>query len=96
MNSIPSILQPAVRKGPRYSVRPFYTSLVVFTGLVLLSWALRSGTTQEFPQRTSANVFLARRETEPDVGASPQLYQLCITFLVELDGKLIFALCDDI
>ncbi|KAJ5936358.1 Sodium/calcium exchanger membrane region [Penicillium verhagenii] len=66
MNQFSSILRPAVRKGPRYSVRPFYTTLLVFAVLVALSWALRSNIIGQSPRRTTTNVFLARRQDEPE------------------------------
>ncbi|KAJ6109671.1 Sodium/calcium exchanger membrane region, partial [Penicillium sp. IBT 16267x] len=66
MNQLPSILRPAVRKGPRYSVRPFYTTLLVFTALVALSWAVRSNIIGQSPRSTTTKEFLARRENEPE------------------------------
>ncbi|KAJ5806225.1 Sodium/calcium exchanger membrane region [Penicillium pulvis] len=66
MNQLPMILRPAVRKGPRYSVRPFYTTLLVFAALVALSWAVRSNIIGQSPRRTTTNVLLARRENEPE------------------------------
>lgn len=66
MNQLPSILQPAVRKRPRYSVRPFYTTLLVFTGLVVLSWALRSIPIGGSPKPAAKNLFLAKRGDEPE------------------------------
>ncbi|KAJ5702852.1 Sodium/calcium exchanger membrane region [Penicillium malachiteum] len=66
MDRISSFLQPTVRKGPRYSVRPFYTTLVVFTALVVLSWTVRRVIIGESPRSASTNVFLFRREDEPE------------------------------
>lgn len=71
MNQLPNILRPAVRKGPRYSVRPFYTTLLVFAALVALSWAVRSNIIGQSPRRTTTNVLLARRENEPEVQCIP-------------------------
>lgn len=67
MHQFPFTLRPAVRKGPRYSVRPFYTTLLVFAALVALSWAVRSNIIGQSPRRTTTNVSLARRENEPEV-----------------------------
>ncbi|KAJ5628278.1 Sodium/calcium exchanger membrane region [Penicillium lividum] len=66
MNQLPYILRPAVRKGPRYSVRPFYTTLLVFGVLVALCCALRSNIIGQYPRSTTQNVFLARREDAPE------------------------------
>ncbi|KAJ5663841.1 Sodium/calcium exchanger membrane region [Penicillium longicatenatum] len=66
MNQLPFILRPAVRKGPRYSVRPFYTTLLVFAVLVALSWAVRSNVIGQSPRRITTNVFLTRRGNEPE------------------------------
>jgi sodium/potassium/calcium exchanger 6 len=66
MNALPSFLQPAVRKGPRYSTRPFYTTILVFTTLVALTWAVRSIEIGQVQQRTAAAVSLLKRE-EPEV-----------------------------
>ena len=67
MNALPSSLQPAVRKGPRYSARPFYTTILVFTTLVALTWALRASGNGQVQQRTAAGVSLIKREHEPEV-----------------------------
>ncbi|CAL5868615.1 uncharacterized protein PFLUO_LOCUS2842 [Penicillium psychrofluorescens] len=40
MNYLPSFLRPAARRGPRYSVRPFCATLLVFTVLATVSWLL--------------------------------------------------------
>lgn len=88
MNQLPFILRPAVRKGPRYSVRPFYTTLLVFAALVALSWAIRSNIIGQFPRRTPANVFLARRETEPEVQCLPVHPLYDNLFLVGQQRKL--------
>ncbi|KAJ5677372.1 uncharacterized protein N7477_003005 [Penicillium maclennaniae] len=66
MNALPSFLQPAVRRGPRYSTRPFYTSILVFTTLVALTFAVRSIGTGQIHQRTAAGVPLLKREEEPE------------------------------
>ncbi|KGO40846.1 Sodium/calcium exchanger membrane region [Penicillium expansum] len=66
MNQLPSFLQPAVRK-PRYSIRPFYTTLLVFTLIATTSWFL-TGTTNEngqFAQSgTELRTGLFKREGE--------------------------------
>ncbi|KAJ5127434.1 hypothetical protein N7448_008213 [Penicillium atrosanguineum] len=66
MNALPSFLQPAVRKGPRYSTRPFYTSILVFTTLVALTFAVRNIGSGQVHQRTAAGVSLLKREKEPE------------------------------
>lgn len=69
MNQLPSFLQPAVRK-PRYSIRPFYTTLLVFTLIATTSWFL-TGTTNEngqFAQSgTELRTGLFKREGELEV-----------------------------
>ncbi|KAJ5200211.1 Sodium/calcium exchanger membrane region [Penicillium cf. griseofulvum] len=50
MNQLPSFLQPTVRK-PRYSIRPFYTTLLVFA-LIATAKFLFTGTTNEHAQVT--------------------------------------------
>lgn len=74
MNPLSYSLQPAARKGPRYSVRPFYATIVVFTALAVLSLTLngaRSGWTQ---QGAAAGVSLSKRDDEPEVHtATPPL-----------------------
>ncbi|KAJ5952409.1 uncharacterized protein N7479_010822 [Penicillium vulpinum] len=48
MNQLPSFLQPAVHK-PRYSIRPFYTTLLVFILIGAASWVF-TGTTNDHVQ----------------------------------------------
>jgi sodium/potassium/calcium exchanger 6 len=67
MNALSSFLQPAVRRGPRYSARPFYTTILVFTTLAALTWAIRSTGTGQLQQRTAAGVSLLKREDGPEV-----------------------------
>ncbi|KAF4762229.1 hypothetical protein HAV15_007960 [Penicillium sp. str.  len=66
MNQLPSFLQPAVQK-PRYSIRPFYTTLLVFTLIATTSWFL-TGTPHENGQfaqpGTGPHIDLFKRETE--------------------------------
>ncbi|KAI2730935.1 hypothetical protein CBS147339_381 [Penicillium roqueforti] len=66
MNQLLSFLQPAVRK-PRYSIRPFYTTLLVFTLIAITSWFL-TGTTNEHGQfaqpDTGPHINLLKREGE--------------------------------
>ncbi|KAJ5617138.1 hypothetical protein N7537_002252 [Penicillium hordei] len=66
MNQLPSFLRPAVRK-PRYSIRPFYTTLLVFTLIATASWFL-TGTTHENDQfahpGTGPHIDLFKREAE--------------------------------
>lgn len=59
-----SFLQPAVRNKPRYSVRPFFATILIFATLVALSWTLARDDGQA--QRSTPGV-LARREDEPEV-----------------------------
>lgn len=73
MNALPSFLRPAVRKGPRYSARPFYTTILVFTTLAALTWTIRASGNGQVQQRTVAGVSLLKREDEPEV---PQLLSL--------------------
>ncbi|CAG8196294.1 unnamed protein product [Penicillium salamii] len=40
MNQLPYFLQPADRRQPRYSIRPFYTSLILLSVLATASWLL--------------------------------------------------------
>ncbi|KAJ5747252.1 uncharacterized protein N7511_008948 [Penicillium nucicola] len=68
MNQLPPFLQLAVRKKPRYSTRPFYTTLLVFTVLgtasLIFSGANRPGL---FAQSSStAGIDLLRRGGEPE------------------------------
>lgn len=67
MNSLSYILQPAVRKGPRYSVRPFYATILVFTALVVLSWTARLAGIGPVQQRTTGGVSVFKREEESEV-----------------------------
>ncbi|OQE45054.1 hypothetical protein PENCOP_c002G04761 [Penicillium coprophilum] len=66
MNQLLSFLQPAVRK-PRYSTRPFYTTLLVFALIGTAKW-LSTGTTTEHVQfaqpGTGPHVNLFKREGE--------------------------------
>ncbi|CAI7640511.1 unnamed protein product [Penicillium viridicatum] len=64
MKPLSSFLQPAVRNKPRYSVRPFFATILVFSILVSLTWTLaRTGDGKA--QRSTPGV-LARREDEPE------------------------------
>ncbi|KAJ5312302.1 hypothetical protein N7508_003132 [Penicillium antarcticum] len=68
MNQLPSFLQLAVRKKPRYSTRPFYTTLLVFTVLATASLVF-SGASKPvtFAQSSAtAGVNLFKREGEPE------------------------------
>lgn len=73
MNKLLCFLQPAARK-PRYSIRPFYTSLLVLSVLATASWLL-SATGKEDVQFTQAGVAeglnLFKRESESEVSLSP-------------------------
>lgn len=66
MNPLP-FLQAAVRQKPRYSVRPFFATIVVFTALVALTWTLAGNDDEQALRRTTPGVLLARREDEPEV-----------------------------
>jgi sodium/potassium/calcium exchanger 6 len=74
MNQLLSFLQPAVRKQPRYSTRPFYTTLFIFTILATASW-LFSATGKEHGQftqaGTAAGINLLKREDQPEVSFPP-------------------------
>lgn len=61
------MLQPAARKGPRYSIRPFCATIVVTTALVTLSWALNKNAEGEAVTGATATSFLAKRQNEPHV-----------------------------
>lgn len=62
----PSSLLRPVRKVPRYSVRPFYTTIVVFTTLATLSTLIAwFGKGHVHP--TSTGTLLFKREDEPEV-----------------------------
>jgi sodium/potassium/calcium exchanger 6 len=69
MNRLPSLLRPA-RSGPRYSVRPFYASLLVITVLAVASWTLVGYGNGQTHERTAAGV-LVRRADEPEVFPLP-------------------------
>lgn len=59
---------PPARQKPRYSVRPFYCCLLLFTSLVTLSWALgglRDDSITPYPR-------LFRRQARDYVGALGQ------------------------
>ncbi|OOQ90883.1 sodium/calcium exchanger protein [Penicillium brasilianum] len=64
MNRLPSFLRPA-RSGPRYSVRPFYASLLVITTLAVASWTLGRYGNGQAHERTASGVLL-RRADEPE------------------------------
>jgi sodium/potassium/calcium exchanger 6 len=65
MKSLSSLLQPAVRNKPRYSVRPFFATILVFATLVALTWTLARNDDGQ-TQRSTPGV-LARREDEREV-----------------------------
>lgn len=65
MNRLPSILRPA-RSDPRYSVRPFYASVLVITVLAVVSWTVVGFGNGQAHERTAAGVSL-RRADEPEV-----------------------------
>lgn len=65
MNRLPSFLRPA-RSGPRYSVRPFYASLLIITTLAVASWTLGRYGNGQAHERTASGVLL-RRADEPEV-----------------------------
>lgn len=69
MNQLPSFLQPAIQK-PRYSIRPFYTTFLVFILIATASWFL-TGTTilnGQFAQPiTGPRADLFEREGELEV-----------------------------
>lgn len=65
MNPLSYFLQPAARKGPRYSVRPFYATILIFTTLVIFGWVLNiagGGQDGQIHQRTAAGVSLVKRD----------------------------------
>jgi sodium/potassium/calcium exchanger 6 len=65
MKPLSSLLQPAVRNKPRYSVRPFFATILAFATLVALTWTL-AGNDDGQAQRSTQCV-LARREDEHEV-----------------------------
>lgn len=67
MEPLSPFLQPAVRNKPRYSVRPFFATIVVLTTLVVLTWALAGNDDEQAHRRTASGVLLARQEDEPEV-----------------------------
>ncbi|KAJ5975284.1 Sodium/calcium exchanger membrane region [Penicillium waksmanii] len=64
LQSPPFFLRPA-RKVPRYSVRPFYTSIAVFTTLTILS-LLIAWVGKGQADRTTAGTLLLKRDNEPE------------------------------
>ncbi|KAJ5558576.1 Sodium/calcium exchanger membrane region [Penicillium sp. DV-2018c] len=67
MNQLPSFLQPVVRRRSRYSTRPFYTTVLIFTLIASASWFLRStqsGHGQFAQLSTAASKDLFKREVE--------------------------------
>lgn len=74
MNQLPSFLQPAVRKRPRYSIRPFYTTLLVFTLIAAGSWILTVAGNkhgQSAQPGTAAGINLFKRDGELEVSCPP-------------------------
>ena len=67
MNLLQSILQPAVRIRSRYSVRPFYVSILVFAFVATISWALKGNAHAEVAPPTAASLLLAKRDIEGEV-----------------------------
>lgn len=65
MNWLPPFLQSA-RSRPRYSVRPFYASLLIFATLTVASWTITRHRNGQAHERTAAGVLL-RRADEPEV-----------------------------
>lgn len=88
MHQLSSFLPP-VRKAPRYSVRPFYTTIFVFTTLTVLSLLIAwAGKGQA--HRATASTLLVKRDGEPEV--SPKSYKP-VSF--DTARRLIFTLlCD--
>lgn len=68
MNQLPYFLQPAARRQ-RYSIRPFYTSLIVLSALATGSWLLSTTGNgyESFTQGPAAGINLFKRESEPEV-----------------------------
>ncbi|KAJ5082060.1 Sodium/calcium exchanger membrane region [Penicillium argentinense] len=66
MNRLSSFLRPAARKAPRYSVRPFYTTILVFTALATLSLLISWSEKDTAHLRTAADPLLVKREGEPE------------------------------
>ena len=60
-----SFLRPA-RKAPRYSVRPFYATIVVFTTLATLT-TLIAWFGKGYAHPSSTATLLFKREDEPEV-----------------------------
>ncbi|KAJ5782805.1 hypothetical protein N7457_004579 [Penicillium paradoxum] len=67
MNQLPSFLQPAARKQPRYSTRPFYTTLLVFTFIAAASWVLTGAENEHIKSAqpgTATGIDLFKRDVE--------------------------------
>ncbi|KAJ5902369.1 Sodium/calcium exchanger membrane region [Penicillium taxi] len=62
MSFLPSLKRPR----PRYSVRPFYATICVFSVIATISWAFQGNGFGEIRQSTTAGVLLTRSETEPE------------------------------
>ncbi|KAJ5491485.1 hypothetical protein N7539_003052 [Penicillium diatomitis] len=63
MNRLPSILR-APRSSPRYSVRPFYVSILVIATLAVASWGLQRRTSDLLVEPFVANALVRRTEEE--------------------------------
>ncbi|KAF7718383.1 Uncharacterized protein PECH_001020 [Penicillium ucsense] len=63
MNRLPSILR-ARRSSPRYSVRPFYVSILVIATLAVASWGLQRRTPDLRAEPFVANALFRRTEEE--------------------------------
>ena len=67
MNVLPSILQPAVRKGPRYSVHAFYTTILVFAAIAAVSLVLGNDAHPGGTAQKVAGGSLTKRDVVPEV-----------------------------
>ncbi|CAI7674392.1 unnamed protein product [Penicillium pancosmium] len=98
LQSSPSFLRPA-RKAPRYSVRPFYTSLGVFTTLAILS-LLIAWVGKGQADRSTAGALLVKRDNEPELyycalpNAKPLAFLILILWLSLLFSTIGIAASD--
>ncbi|CAG7931007.1 unnamed protein product [Penicillium olsonii] len=80
MIQLPKFLQPAGRRQPRYSIRPFYTSLIVLSVLATASWLL-STTGDDHVQFTqmgpARGIGLFKRGSEPECRLVRKAHDKC-------------------
>ncbi|KAL2834506.1 Sodium/calcium exchanger protein-domain-containing protein [Aspergillus cavernicola] len=83
-----AIFPPAsTRRKRRYSVRPFYWSLIIFSILATLSWGLRRWSSAWTAQNPSVHQFM-KRENEPECRLVRNANDKCAFVLANcLDGE---------